>query len=210
MNTLPNFNQNTPLLIPSIYLAHRFSSLKLYPQNILCLIIVVLCLFVLKYLLFCDIIVMVQNHINQCKKELLCKNSEIAIISFEPSLLYPESLTSLSQTWKKNIFLLKDRESINMNKIPKESDPIIISNPNNVNGLEFKCVILVGVDEGRVPQTTGIGEVSANYIKYSAFNQLYLTSSRAKFRLILLGNSLHGTSPCLQYALENHRIELVE
>ena len=59
LNTLPNFNQNTPLLIPSIYLAHRFSSLKLHPQNILCLIIVVLCLFVLKYLLFCDIIVMV-------------------------------------------------------------------------------------------------------------------------------------------------------
>lgn len=82
-----------------------------------------------------------------------------------------------------------------------------ISDPYNVNGLEFKCVILFGVDEGRLPQNTGVSDISANYIKYIAFNQLYLASSRAKYRLILIGNSLHGVSSCLQYALESGKLE---
>jgi hypothetical protein len=54
-----------------------------------------------------------------------------------------------------------------------------------------------------VPQTKDIGDVSENYIKFVAFNQLYLSASRAKYRLILLGNELHGPSPCLQYAIES-------
>ena len=84
---------------------------------------------------------------------------------------------------------------------------LLLSDPYNVNGLEFKCVILFGVDEGRLPQNTGVSDISANYIKYIAFNQLYLASSRAKYRLILIGNSLHGVSSCLQYALESGKLE---
>mgnify|MGYP002538699373 FL=1 len=68
-------------------------------------------------------------------------------------------------------------------------------------------MILFGVDEGRLPQNTGVSDISANYIKYIAFNQLYLASSRAKYRLILIGNSLHGVSSCLQYALESGKLE---
>ena len=153
-----------------------------------------------------SMIASIHEHIELCKKELQCKNSEIAVITFEDSLLYKESLAKLSEEWQKEVFLLKDRETIDVRKITAREDPIILSSPYNVNGLEFKCVILVGVDEGRVPKITGTEDVSANYIKYSAFNQLYLTSSRAKFRLILIGNSLHGTSSCLQYALENGRV----
>lgn len=149
-----------------------------------------------------------KQHIEKCKKELQCKNSEIAIISFENSLLYPEKIDELSKIINNEIFVLRDRETIRASSSGGKGDPIVLSNPYNVNGLEFKCVILVGVDEGRVPQNVGVSDISANYIKYSAFNQLYLTSSRAKFRLILIGNSLHGVSSCLQYSIENKRIEV--
>lgn len=149
-----------------------------------------------------------KTHIDNCKRDLHCKNSEIAIISFEESLLYPENVDEFSKNINKAVMVLKDRESSNVSNSDHTEDPIVLSNPYNVNGLEFKCVILVGVDEGRVPQNVGVSDISANYIKYSAFNQLYLTSSRAKFRLILLGNSLHGASTCLQYAIENGRIEV--
>lgn len=149
-----------------------------------------------------------KQHIEKCKKDLQCKNSEIAIISFEDSLLYPEKIEALSQNINSEILVLRDRETVNVRYSSGKSDPIVLSSPYNVNGLEFKCVILVGVDEGRVPQNVGVTDISANYIKYSAFNQLYLTSSRAKFRLILIGNSLHGVSSCLQYAIENERLEV--
>ena len=72
------------------------------------------------------------------------------------------------------------------------------------------CVILIGVDEGQVPQGSGVNDISENYIKYIAFNQLYLTSSRAKYRLLILGNKLHGVSSCLKYAIENDLVEIVE
>ena len=88
-------------------------------------------------------------------------------------------------------------------------DEISLLDPYSVNGLEFKCVVLVGVDEGRVPQNMGVSDISANYLRYVAFNQLYLTASRAKYRLIVLGNELHGVSSCLQYALESDRIQRI-
>ena len=48
----------------------------------------------------------------------------------------------------------------------------MLLSPENVNGLEFQGVILLGVDEGRVPQRDSIG-ISANYLRYSALNKLY-------------------------------------
>jgi hypothetical protein len=67
--------------------------------------------------------------------------------------------------------------------------------------MEFDAVILLGVDEGRVPQTAGTSDISQHFIKYSAYNLLYLTSSRAKYRLILLGNRLKGRSSCLDHSI---------
>ena len=91
---------------------------------------------------------------------------------------------------------------------PKDS--IILSSTYNVNGLEFAGVILVGVDDGRVPKTNNVGDVSENYIKYIAFNQLYLSASRAKYRLDILGNEMHGTSPCLKYSIENQCLKITQ
>lgn len=145
----------------------------------------------------------IKSHVDKCEKELQCKNYDIALISFEESLLYPENTTKLEDILGKEIRILRDRQTSCLDKAIKIENPIILSDPYNINGLEFKCVILIGVDEGRVPQNVGVSDISTNYIKYIAFNQLYLASSRAKYRLILLGNSLHGSSSCLQYALES-------
>ena len=90
--------------------------------------------------------------------------------------------------------------------IKSNNNSVFLFDPYSINGLEFKCAILVGVDEGRVPQTVDVEDVSQNYLKYIAYNQLYLASSRAKYQLILLGNNLHGQSSCLQYAIENELV----
>lgn len=150
-----------------------------------------------------DMMNSIRAHIDKCKQELQCKNYDIALISFENSLLYPEEIAQVEKAIGKKIRILRDRQTSYLDRTIKAEDPIILSDPYNINGLEFKCVILVGVDEGRVPQNVGVSDISANYIKFIAFNQLYLASSRAKYRLVLLGNNLHGLSSCLQYALES-------
>lgn len=146
-------------------------------------------------------------HVDRCKQEVQCKNYDIAIVTFEESLIVPEKVNELSNILGKKICVLKDRQTSCLSREAKTQDCLVLADPNSINGLEFKCVILYGVDEGRVPQNNGVSDISANYIKYIAFNQLYLAASRAKYQLLILGNNLHGISTCLQYAIESGKIE---
>ena len=77
---------------------------------------------------------------------------------------------------------------------------VVCSLPEYINGLEFSCVILVGVDEGRVPQN-GIFDISTNFLRYSALNKLYLVCSRAKYSVTVLGTKIRGVSSCLEHSL---------
>lgn len=149
-----------------------------------------------------------KEHIDKCKRDFACKNNDIALISFENTFFESEQINEISTIINKKIKVINTRQSSVETK--DTEDPIPLFDPYNINGLEFKCVILIGVDEGRVPQNIGVNDISENYLKYSAFNQLYLASSRAKFRLIVLGNKLHGISSCLQYSIENEMIECQE
>ncbi len=143
----------------------------------------------------------IRKHISGIKKEFGsdCNNYEIAVISFVDELLNDDIA---QDKIGRDFFYLKSRNASGLNGEVKRNNNYILSSPYNVNGLEFKCVILVGVDEGRVPQTSGTSDISANYLRYTALNQLYLCCSRAKYRVIILGNNLHGPSSCLNYSLE--------
>lgn len=143
----------------------------------------------------------IKKHINNVKREFGsdCKNYEIAVISFDSEFLNREIIT---QKVDRNFFYLKSRNAEGLSGEVKSKNQYILASPDNINGLEFKCVIIVGVDDGRVPPKSGTSDISENYLRYTAINQLYLCCSRAKYRLILLGNKLHGESPCLQYPLE--------
>ena len=142
------------------------------------------------------------QHIYQCQKKYQCANKDIAIISFESSLF--DNTDALSKAINKDVQIVKTRhDAIDLKS---NNNRVFLFDPYSINGLEFKCVILVGVDEGRVPQTVDVEDISQNYLKYIAYNQLYLASSRAKYQLILLGNNLHGQSSCLQYAIENELV----
>ena len=149
----------------------------------------------------------VKAHIDDIQRILQCKNYEIAVVSFDDKLIAGNSDGTLQELFGRKVSVLQDRYSMITGRSVRDNNGIVVSNPYNINGLEFKAVILVGVDEGRVPQTTGTNDVSENYIKYIAFNQLYLTSSRAKYVLRILGNRLHGESSCLRYAIEKQTLD---
>lgn len=155
-----------------------------------------------------EMIKAIKKHIEMCRVDFHCKNSDIALISFENTLLSEKCVKELSDMLEVPVILINSRQAIAEQGNMNDKNAILLFDPYNVNGLEFKCVILIGVDEGRVPQGKGINDISENYIRYIAFNQLYLTSSRAKYRLLMLGNKLHGVSSSLRYALENDLIEL--
>lgn len=141
-----------------------------------------------------------EEHIQVIIKELQCKLHEIAIISFDNMLLSKEGVDKLKKIIKKDIELIDFASSAKSNKI-------ILASPYDINGLEFQAVVLIGADEGRVPQTTGISDISKHFILYSAYNLLYIASSRAKYKLVILGNRLKGVSSCLEYSINTGLID---
>lgn len=147
-----------------------------------------------------DMLDSLNEHIEYLVKVLQCKPNDIAVISFDPKLATNDFVEYFSKKTSKQFTLLDNNPLQN----PKN---YIWATPYAINGLEFHAVILLGVDEGRVPQTAGTSDVSQHFIKYSAYNLLYLASSRAKYRLILLGSNLNGISSCLEYALKTNRLD---
>lgn len=140
-----------------------------------------------------------KQHLQSITKNLKCSPKNIAIIAFDDKFYSPDVIERISQSVEHAVVPLNGRASSPSNKI--SSDSYIIASPYDINGMEFDAVILLGVDEGRVPQTAGTSDISQHFIKYSAYNLLYLTSSRAKYRLILLGNRLKGRSSCLDHSI---------
>lgn len=137
-------------------------------------------------------------HVDDMIKTFQCSPSEIAIILFG----HTQSITAsvIAEKSGHPVLELVSKNSI-MTHNSKESS-VVFSTPENINGLEFNGVILLGVDEGRVPVASS-NDISENFLRYQALNQLYLSCSRARYQVRMLGNQSRGISSCLNYSLEN-------
>lgn len=150
-----------------------------------------------------EMIESLNGHLNEMMRILHCKKNEIAIVSFEPKYMSDSWVKNYIEVSEKRIAVLRRGDRI-------QTDAFVMVSPYDVNGLEFYGVILLGVDDGRLPQKMGMGDISKHYVMYSAYNLLYLSASRSKFRLSLLGSKVNGISPCLSYAIENKYIEIAK
>lgn len=148
-----------------------------------------------------DMLKALGNHLTTVINEIHCKTSDIAIISFDTNFFKDDNIERIKEIIAHDITLLNSSGKYEPNKC-------ILASPYDVNGLEFKAVILLGADEGRVPQTMGTSDISQHYVKYSAYNLLYLSSSRAKYRLIALGNVLNGISSCFEHSIASEAIKV--
>lgn len=133
-------------------------------------------------------------------KTLQCRLSDIAIISFDEKWLSQEGIATLEkQTGRQFVVLDRGDE--------RDCAKLTLASPFSINGLEFQGVILIGVDEGRVPQTSGTSDISKHFIMYSAYNMLYLAISRARFMVTIMGSNMNGISSCLDHSLNAGYIE---
>lgn len=57
---------------------------------------------------------------------------------------------------------------------------------------------------------TAVDAMSWFNTEHAAYNLLYLTSSRAKYRLLILGSSLNGISSCLEHSIESKYLDVEE
>lgn len=169
-----------------------------------------------------------RNELTKCvnpKYEMLKTDEEIIIRAFEEVDLYskknnvPKSkvlivptsldLCSLAEKYANNnhkqYTLIKSRGDAGYIKAVSFQQQYVIGSIDYIGGLEFDYVIIIGVDDGRVPPK--YSNESFHFTNYAWHNRMYVAITRARYALLLLGNKSFGQSPILESAINLNVIE---
>ncbi|WP_338848118.1 UvrD-helicase domain-containing protein [Massilia sp. W12] len=137
------------------------------------------------------------------------KRHQVALIYFDRALL-DDALRYVNGNNKMAI-VLEERGDIQAIKIAERASQFLLGHADYVGGLEFEAVVLIGVDDGRVPNSSSVTSTASRMFQnYVAHNRLYVAVTRAKRCVWVLGEKLRGPSTVLEVAIENKKIELME
>jgi hypothetical protein len=142
-------------------------------------------------------------------RDLKCPESDLVIIAMTEQLL-PLMRSALQSVHKKYIEILRRGDLETVQRGQKEG-AVFLSHPDYVGGLEFKAVLIIGVDEGRVPPTEGtVRAESRHFLEFKACNRLYVAISRARLRVELLMSKERGRSKLLDHAVHVEAIRVLQ
>lgn len=139
-------------------------------------------------------------------REMTSSRGDVAIIAFNEELF--RALITKSETNNKPVEVLKERGNVEIVKRAKQSGRFVLSMPDYVGGLEFDGVVLVGVDQGRVPAVNGMSQESRAFLNFTAHNRLYVAITRARYRVLITGVRARGPSSVLTTALNCNAISI--
>lgn len=140
------------------------------------------------------------------KKDNIAK-SRILLIATLPELL--ENMVNYAEIKNKPVEVLRRRGDTETVSKASLANKFLIAGIDYVGGLEFDAVIIVGVDEGRVPlMATKTNSEGYHFNNYAWHNRLYVAITRAKYQLYVLGIKSRGESPILKAALDEGLIDL--
>ena len=133
------------------------------------------------------------------------KRHQIALIFFDRGL-FDDAARYVSEN-NKLASVLIERGDIEAIKSAEKSGCFIVGHADYVGGLEFEAVVLVGVDDGRVPSSASItSNASRVFQNYIAHNRLYVAVTRARQHVWIIGEEIRGPSMVLEAAIENKKI----
>lgn len=135
------------------------------------------------------------------QRALGCSRSEVLITTLDEEIF--KALLKFVTDGRKPVTILKRRGDIASLKQASQQGHLVLGHADYVGGLEFQGVVVVAVDDGRVPPiASSTNDESRNFLSYSSHNRLYVAISRAKYRVELLGEKVRGPSRLLASALE--------
>jgi hypothetical protein len=126
---------------------------------------------------------------------------EVLITSLTKDII--DAVRAYSQHNNKPVTFLDRRGDFLRVKEAQRSGHIVVGHADFVGGLEFKAVLILGVDKGRVPlEPFSTSMETRSFHKYNAHNQLYVAVSRARFAVALFGLAARGPSDLLVPSIE--------
>ena len=144
-----------------------------------------------------DMIVKAFEEADKFAKKYNVSKSNILITSTTHELLH--QISKYAEENHKACSIIKSRGDIKAVTSAYSMQQYVIGGIDYIGGLEFEYVILVGVDDSRVPPKSG--NESNHFISYAWYNRMYVAITRAKYALMMLGNKGYGPSIMLESAI---------
>lgn len=148
----------------------------------------------------------VLNRAKSIANEIKCNKGNILIVGMVPDLILKLKET-FANTEQPFVELLQRGDLDTVIRGVKEN-AFVLSHPDFVGGLEFKAVLIVGLDDGRVPPTESSNQIeSRHFLDFKSCNRLYVVITRARFRVEMFYTTLREKCKLLEHALRRETLE---
>lgn len=139
---------------------------------------------------------------DRMRVDLGTTRGDIAVIAFDELVFH--ALVKVAEESNRPVVVIKNRGDQNAVNEARNMNKFVLSLPDYVGGLEFDGVVLVAVDEGRVPPiSVASGNQSQAFLRYSSLNRLYVSISRARYLIDVIGVKERGPSELMASAIYN-------
>ena len=165
--------------------------------------------FVPEYILSIDEDSMVAQtfiEVDRLQKEYHVTKSECLIVSTSDTLT--EHLKKYCKQKNKTCSQLESRGDAASVRRAKRGNHYLIAGIDYVGGLEFDYVIIVGVDENRVPPHNTQKQNNFHFANYAWHRRIYVALTRARYGVLLIGNQSEGKAYMFENALLNSYLKL--
>lgn len=96
---------------------------------------------------------------------------------------------------------LQSRSDTKTMKKAELGGKFVLGGIDYVGGLEFDAVVMVGVDDGRVPPSRSTEKEAYHFMNYAWHSRMYVAVTRARYAVKIFGDSSRGVSGMLVSAI---------
>lgn len=139
-----------------------------------------------------------------CTERRSCKN-QVLIIGTNDILV--SQIRKYLEVHNKPFEILQSRSDEQAMKKAQEGNKFILSQIDYVGGLEFDAVVIIGVDDGRVPPIKTSQTEAYHVITYAWHSRMYVAVTRAKYAVKILGDQSRGASTLLYSSILSQSVE---
>ena len=161
-----------------------------------------------EYTLLCDDKESIKQGIEWAEKyssDNKISKDDILIIGTNDSLVkqIEDYLKSLHKPYE----CLQSRSDEAAMRRAREGNKFIVSQIDYVGGLEFDAVVIIGVDQGRVPPSKSNEGDAYHVISYAWHSRMYVAVTRARYAIAMYGDMSMGRSNLLYSSIANNLLK---
>lgn len=136
-----------------------------------------------------------------------CRSSKSQVLLIGTDALLVNHIERYLKSLNKPHVILQSRSDEQAIKKAKEENKFVLSQIDYVGGLEFDAVVIIGVDDGRVPPIKKSRDEAYHIISYAWHSKLYVAVTRARYAVKLLGDISRGPSSLLHSSILSQSID---